>query len=105
MSSLPITQESRESISALLMLMELQDRLASSASRATISRAVYPFHRGPPHRTKEGSGRSSIRSRSEHRSRYYEPSHDALAHLAKPAVGRTGHCSTEVRLLSASRTD
>src|SRR5271166_4875439 len=68
-------------------------------------RAAYPCHGRPPARTKGGTGRSSIRSRSERRNRYYEPSHGAPAHLARPAVGRTGRCSTEARQLSASRTD
>src|ERR1700722_11558921 len=51
----------------------------------------------PSARTKGGTGRSSIRSRSEHRNRYYEPSHGAPAHWAWPAVERTGRCLTEAR--------
>jgi hypothetical protein len=66
-------------------------------SRATISRADYPCHRPPSARTQGSTGRSSIRSRSEHRNRCYEPRHGAPAHLARPAVGRTGRCSTEAR--------
>src|SRR5262249_4809855 len=74
----------------------LERRCRVQKSRATISRAAYPFCRRPA-RTRGGTGRSSTRSRSEHHNRYYEPSHDAPAHWARPAAGRTDRYSTEVR--------
>jgi hypothetical protein len=52
----------------------------------------------------QGTGRSSIRSRSEDRNRYYGPWHGVPAHWARPGR-RTCRCSTEARWLSASRTD
>jgi hypothetical protein len=38
-------------------------------------RAAYPCHRRPPARAQGGTGRSSIRSRSEYHNRYYAPWH------------------------------
>src|SRR5580704_17700166 len=62
-----------------------------------LSANAYPCHRRPPARTQGGTGRSSIRSRSEHRNRCCGSWHGAPAHLARPAVGRTGRCWTEAR--------
>jgi hypothetical protein len=50
-----------------------------------------------PPRAKGGTGRSSIRSRSEHRNRCRGSWRGAPVHWATPAMGRTGRCSTEAR--------
>ena len=93
-------------------LIVLRERLSAShrsdidGSLSARARFHHPrCHRRAPARAQEGTGRSSIRSRSEERNRYYGPWHGAPAHWARPGLERTGRCSTEVRWLSASRTD
>src|SRR5579863_9153890 len=68
-------------------------------------RPAAPWNHRPPARTKAGTGRSSIRSRSERRNRYLGAWDGVTAHLARRALGRSSRCSTAARWLSAPRTD
>ncbi len=75
----------------------LQRRCQFQKSKQAITPAACSGHRHPPLRTYEGTGRSSIRSRPEHRTRYHGAWHGAPAHWASSALGRSCRCSTEAR--------
>src|SRR6202051_2671814 len=61
-------------------------RINETAFQGFMSTSPVPWHRRPPARTKGGTGRSSIRNRSERRNRYYGSWHGAPAHLARTTV-------------------